>query len=224
MLKVGLTGGIGCGKTTVSTLFSGLGVTIIDADDISRQLTTSNSVALQQIKNAFGESVILDNGELNRAMLKTLIFENSTAKQQLEAILHPLVFQEINRQVLQLSAAYCIISIPLLFETASQTLVDRILVIDCDKQTQIERVQKRDNLSLERIEQIIANQVSAAFRTANADDVLHNTKNTTALAKDVKKLHNFYLSLSQNYPTHTCDFSNYLRISPQRTYPCFHSP
>lgn len=196
MLKVGLTGGIGCGKTTVSRLFADLGVPIIDADEISRQLTQANQVALQPIKETFGADVLLENGELNRVALKSRIFQNALAKKQLEAILHPLIFAEISRQIRKLSNTYCIISIPLLFETNAQHLVNRILVIDCDLPTQIARVQRRDNLSLEQIQAIIDSQVSAEFRKVNADDLLNNTKQPDALAKEVKKLHNFYLSLS----------------------------
>jgi dephospho-CoA kinase len=198
MFKIGLTGGIGCGKTTVSNLFATFAIPIIDADEISHQLTKPNQIGFQQIQKTFGNSVILKNGELNRAALKKHIFENITAKEQLEGILHPLIFQEISKQVAELNTPYCIISIPLLFETHSQNLVDRILVIDCDQQTQIERVQKRDNLSLEQIQKIIHNQANAEFRKNNAHDVLNNAKNQAALAKEVKKLHNFYLSLSQN--------------------------
>lgn len=201
MLKIGLTGGIGCGKTTVSCLFADLEVPIIDADEISHQLVQPNQPALQKIQSTFGEEFILENGQLNRVALKNHIFENIDAKQQLEAILHPLIFQEISNQIVKLDAAYCLISIPLLFETNSQSLVDRILVIDCDKQTQIERVQKRDNLPFEQLQKIINSQVSADFRKNNAHDVLNNTKNQAALAKEVKKLHNFYLSLSPNYTT-----------------------
>lgn len=201
MLKIGLTGGIGCGKTTVSNLFSELGVPIIDADEISHSLVQIGQPALQNIKNAFGSAVLLDNGELNRSALKAHIFQNPTAKEQLEAILHPMIFQEILNQVNQLSEAYCILSIPLLFETHAESLVDRILVIDCDQQTQIERVKQRDNLSVKQIEAILAAQVSREFRQKYADELLDNSKNNHLLAEDVKKLHNFYLSLSPDYDT-----------------------
>ncbi len=201
MLKVGLTGGIGCGKTTVSNLFSKFGVPIVDADEISRSLVEVGQTALQNIKDTFGSEMLLENGNLNRSALKTHIFQNPAAKQQLEAILHPLIFQEISNRVNQLSDAYCILSIPLLFETHAESLVDRILVIDCDKQTQINRVQQRDNLLDKQIETIISSQVSREFRLLNADDLLKNTKNKTVLAKEVKKLHNFYLSLSLDYDT-----------------------
>lgn len=196
MLKIGLTGGIGCGKTTVSNLFSTLNVPIIDADDISHSLVQVGKPALQKIKNIFGLEILLENGELNRAYLKKCIFEDSKVKKQLEAILHPLIFKEISNQLNAISSDYCLVSIPLLFETHAEFLFDRILVIDCDKKTQIERVQKRDNLSLEHIEAILAAQVSREFRQKNADDLLDNSKTNHSLAEDVKKLHNFYLSLS----------------------------
>jgi dephospho-CoA kinase len=212
MLKIGLTGGIGCGKSTVSNLFENFKIPIIDADEISRSLTKPHQIGLQQIENVLGFTFILENGELNRTALKKHIFENPSAKTQLEAILHPLIFQEISIQIAKLNAPYCIISIPLLFETNSQNLVDRILVIDCNEQTQIERVQKRDNLPCEQVQKIINSQVSAEFRKNDAHDLLDNTKNQATLAKEVKKLHNFYLSLSSNYATQTCDLSHYLRI------------
>jgi dephospho-CoA kinase len=196
MLKIGLTGGIGCGKSTVSRLFAELGVPIIDADEISHQLVQAGQPALQNIKHVFGSEILHANGELNRGALKTLIFENPATKQQLETILHPLVFQEISRQLNLFTAAYCIVSIPLLFETHAESLVNRILVVNCDVETQIERVKQRDNLPLERIQAIMATQVSSAFRKNHADDILDNSKNNTVLAEQVKKLHNFYLSLS----------------------------
>jgi dephospho-CoA kinase len=198
MLKIGLTGGIGCGKSTVSCLFSEFGVPIIDADEISHRLVQTGQPALQAIKYVFGSEIFLENGDLNRGALKTLIFENTAAKQQLEAILHPLIFQEISQQLHLLTAAYCIISIPLLFETRAESLVDRILVIDCDAETQIERVKRRDNLPIERIQAIMAMQVSSAFRQKHADDIIDNSKKNVALAEHVKKLHNFYLSLCFN--------------------------
>lgn len=196
MLKIGLTGGIGCGKTTVSQLFAALDVPIIDADEISHQLVQPNQPALLKIQQTFGSGFLLDNGELNRGALKNYIFENTQAKKQLESILHPLIFQEIARQTALLKKAYCILSVPLLFETNAQSLVDRILVVDCEVQAQIERVQKRDNLSLKQIQAIIAHQVSRDFRKANAHDILDNAGNNLNLAEEVKKLHNLYLSLS----------------------------
>ena len=198
MLKIGLTGGIGCGKTTVSNLFQQFNVPIIDADEISRHLVKSGTPALKKIETVFGSEILLGNGELNRVYLKKCIFDDSTAKQKLEAILHPLIFQEISNQLNAISADYCIVAIPLLFETHAEFLFDRILVIDCDEKTQIERVQIRDNLSLTEIRAILAAQVSSEFRQKHAHDIVDNSKNNDQLAEQVKKLHNFYISLSQN--------------------------
>ncbi len=195
MLRIGLTGGIGCGKSTVSLLFEQLGVPILDADEISHQLVQIGQPALETIRDIFGSEMLLENGALNRVALKNLIFENSLAKKQLESILHPLIFQEICYQNDLLTAPYCIVSVPLLFETHSESLVNRILVVNCDEETQIERVTKRDNLPLKQIQSILATQVSATFRQNHADDIIENSKNN-ALAEQVKKLHNFYLSLS----------------------------
>ncbi len=195
MLRIGLTGGIGCGKSTVSLLFEQLGVPILDADEISHQLVQIGQPALETIRDIFGSEMLLENGALNRVALKNLIFENSLAKKQLESILHPLIFQEICYQIDLLTAPYCIVSVPLLFETHSESLVNRILVVNCDEETQIERVTKRDNLPLKQIQSILATQVSATFRQNHADDIIENSKNN-ALAEQVKKLHNFYLSLS----------------------------
>jgi dephospho-CoA kinase len=196
VLKIGLTGGIGCGKSTVSRLFEQLGAPIIDADEVSHQLVQIGQPALETIRCVFGSEMLLENGALNRVGLKNLIFENLLAKKQLEAILHPLIFQEISNQIAVLTASYCIVSVPLLFETHSESLVNRILVVNCDVETQIERVTKRDNLPLKQIQSILATQVSAAFRQNHADDIIENSKNNTTLAEQVKKLHNFYLSLS----------------------------
>jgi dephospho-CoA kinase len=196
VLKIGLTGGIGCGKSTVSRLFEQLGAPILDADEVSHQLVQIGQPALETIRCVFGSEMLLENGALNRVGLKNLIFENLLAKKQLEAILHPLIFQEISNQIAVLTASYCIVSVPLLFETHSESLVNRILVVNCDVETQIERVTKRDNLPLKQIQSILAIQVSAAFRQNHADDIIENSKNNTTLAEQVKKLHNFYLSLS----------------------------
>ncbi len=196
MLKIGLTGGIGCGKSTVSSLFAQLGVTIIDADDISHGLVSLGQPVLQQITQMFGSEMQSANGELNRSALKAYIFSNHDAKKKLEALLHPLIFQEISNRLNSLTVNYCIVSIPLLFETHAEYLVDRILVVNCDEQTQIERVQQRDNLTLNSIQAIMATQVCATFRTTHAHDILDNSKNNTTLAEQVKKLHDFYTSLS----------------------------
>lgn len=195
MLKIGLTGGIGCGKSTVTELFANRGAPIIDADQISHQLTASGQPALSQIRDQLGAETILPDGNLNRPYLKQLIFADSSLKQCLENILHPLVYREIDDRIKQLDCVYVILSIPLLFETQSLNKVDRILVIDCPVADQIARVKARDKLSTEAIRAIIAQQSSRAEKLGAADDIIDNSGPIIRLAEQVKKLHNSYLQL-----------------------------
>lgn len=196
MLKIGLTGGIGCGKTTIANLFEALSVPVVDADQIAHQLVAKGQSALVRIKQEFGPDILMEDGSLNRKKLKEIIFADAHLKQKLESILHPLVYQAIQAKLEQLDAPYCIISIPLLFETRMTSLVDRVLVVDCPVEAQIERVQKRDYLPVEIIQSIIASQVPQSFRRASADDLIDNSETAIPLAEQVKKLHNLYISLS----------------------------
>lgn len=196
MLKVGLTGGIGSGKSTVAKIFSDLNIPVLDADEIAHRLVEKGQPALVQICREFGPDILGPNGSLNREKLRELVFSDTMQKQKLESILHPLIFDSIAAELKRLTAPYCIISIPLLFETGMTQIVDRILVIDCPIETQIERVRARDKLTIERVQSIIDNQVSRTFRKAKADDVIDNTGSDYRLAEQVKKLHNLYLSLS----------------------------
>jgi len=195
-LKIGLTGGIGCGKTTVAKLFGQLKIPVIDADEIAHQLVTVGQPALIQINEEFGSDVFNPDCSLNRDNLRQLIFSDPQKKQRLESILHPLVYQSIHVELNKLNTQYCIICIPLLFETHMTRLVDRILVVDCPVETQIERVRKRDNMTMETIQSIIDNQVSRTFRKAQANDLIDNSETDDRLAEEVKKLHNLYLSIS----------------------------
>jgi dephospho-CoA kinase len=196
MLKIGLTGGIGCGKTTVAKIFEQLKIPVIDADEIAHQLVAIGQPALAQIQQEYGTNVLNPDGSLNRKILRDLIFSDCKQKQKLESILHPLVYRSIQAELKRLNTPYCIICVPLLFETNMTHLVDRILVVDCSVETQIERLQKRDDITIERIQSIIDSQVSRAFRKAQANDLIDNSKTDNRLAEEVKKLHNFYLSLS----------------------------
>ncbi|MDP3840128.1 MAG: dephospho-CoA kinase [Methylococcales bacterium] len=196
MLKIGLTGGIGCGKSTVTALFKHLNVPVLDADDIARQVVAVGQPALKLIQQAFGSDSVNADGSLNRDFIRELVFTDPEQKKKLEAIIHPLVYQTIQADLASLNTPYCILSIPLLFEVNRADFVDRVLVIDCPVATQIERVQKRDNLSTERVQSIIDSQVSRAFRLVHADDVIDNTQSNAELAQQVEKLHNLYLSLS----------------------------
>lgn len=196
MLKVGLTGGIGCGKTTVARHFEHLKIPVIDADQIAHQLVAIGQPTLIRIQEEFGSDVFNPDGSLNRKKLGELIFSDPQKKHRLESILHPLIYQSIQAELEYLDSPYCIICIPLLLETKMTRFVDRILVVDCPVETQIERVRKRDNLAVERIQSIIDSQVSRSFRIAQANDLINNTETDDRLAEEVKKLHNLYLSLS----------------------------
>ena len=196
MLKVGLTGGIGCGKSTVARIFANLNIPVFDADEIAHRLVEKGQPALAQIQQEFGTAILNPDGSLNRQNLREIIFSDLKQKQKLESILHPLIYKTLQTELEQLVAPYCIISIPLLFETDMTHFVDRILVIDCPVETQIERVKIRDNLTIERIQSIIDNQVSRAYRKAKAEDLIDNSTTDYRLAEQVKKLHNLYFSLS----------------------------
>jgi len=188
MYKVGLTGGIGCGKSTVADLFNQHHVPIIDADNIAHALVSIGQPALEMINNTF-ENCLTPEGTLNRHQLRDIVFQNPKKKQQLEAIMHPLIYAEIEQQLQSLHATYCIIAIPLLIETEMQSLVDHILVIDCTREQQLMRVKARDSLSEQQITAIIDSQATQKERLAQADSIIHNTGNESELIHQVNTLH-----------------------------------
>lgn len=196
MLKIGLTGGIGCGKTTVAQLFASLGVPVIDADAIAHGLVQPGQPALGEIRQIWGEGILNGDGSLNRGRLRAIVFADTMAKQKLEGILHPLVLLTMQTALKALAAPYCVLCIPLLFEANMTHLADRVLVIDCPEETQVSRVKARDRLPAAQIQAIMASQVSRAYRIAHADDLLENMESNDKLAEQVKKLHNLYLSIS----------------------------
>jgi dephospho-CoA kinase len=192
MLKIGLTGGIGSGKSTVCRLFSELGAPIIDADIIARQLVEPNSPALKKLVSQFGRNILNPDQSLNRAYLRDLVFSDKTQKTQLDQIMHPLIYDEIEKQVEELDSRYCIIAIPLLLETQQMQRVDRIAVVDCNADTQLLRVVSRDHLKTEQVLSIIASQMPRQQRLSFADDVIDNSGSSAQLAEQVKRLHNSY--------------------------------
>ena len=196
MLTVGLTGGIGCGKTTVTNLFIELGVSVIDADDIAHMLVRPGQPALQIIAEQFGSEFLLANGELSRDKLRSHIYNNPKDKTKLESILHPLVFEKMQQELNKLDAPYGILSIPLLFETNFQHHVDYVVVIDCDESTQIERVKLRDNLPIEEVKSIISTQCTRAFRLEKADEIINNNGPLETLAPQIERLHEKFLNIS----------------------------
>jgi dephospho-CoA kinase len=197
VFKVGLTGGIGCGKTTVGKLFAELNVPVIDADDIAHWLVELGQPALLEISKIFGNEILNADNSLNRQHLREMVFSDPQQKQRLEAILHPLIFASMQEKIDHLDSPYCILSIPLLFETHMTHFVDRLLVVDCPVEVQIERVKHRDSLADARIQSIIDSQVPREVRLSHADDIIDNSETSSGqLAEHVKKLHNLYLSIS----------------------------
>ncbi|MBP6116812.1 MAG: dephospho-CoA kinase [Neisseriaceae bacterium] len=196
---VGLTGGIGSGKTQVSDGFAALGVPVIDADVVSRALTADGGEALPLIRAAFGAEVFAQSAVLDRAALRERVFADEAAKTQLEAILHPLILQKIALQHASLASTYAILSVPLLVEKKTYlSLCRRVLVVDCTEETQIERVRARNGFSRAQVLNIMAQQASRAERLAVADDVVLNEYDLAYLDQEVARLHQFYLTLFKN--------------------------
>ena len=193
--KVGLTGGIGSGKTTVSEQFSKLGVPVIDADVIARELLSPGSETSKLVLKEFGDDVADSQSNIDRTRLRQLVFEDTSARKKLEAILHPIVHRRIQQLADAIDAPYCIVVIPLLFEAGHQDLVDRILVIDTKEENQILRAATRDQSSAEEIRKIIASQMPARERNARADDVIHNNNGIEELDSRVRELDRLYRSL-----------------------------
>ncbi|KAG1707527.1 Dephospho-CoA kinase [Nymphon striatum] len=186
LLKVGLTGGIGCGKSTAVNAFRAFGVSIIDADKIAKELVEPGQKALKEIKKQFGSEVVLNNGELNRPFLKERVFSDSASLEKLESILHPRVKKEIERQFSELTSSlegnsYVIADVPLLVEKGYEKMFDRVIVVDCYPEQQLSRVKARDNLEIEVIKNIIKTQAGREERLGFATDVLDNTKNKDKL-------------------------------------------
>lgn len=198
MLRVGLTGGIGCGKSIVAQHFAALNIPFIDADSVAHHLTAAGSPVLDTIEAIFGEDARLPGGELNRAWLRGKIFSDPHERKKLEAVLHPLIFDVINKQLQALhDVPYVLLVIPLLLETQQyQNLVDRVLIVDCDVHLQRARVHERSGLSHAEVDAIIAVQMPRTKRLALADDVITNTADLAALQAQVQALHLFYLGLA----------------------------
>lgn len=197
MFTVGLTGGIGSGKSTVADLFADLGVPVIDTDVIARELTAPGSAALEAIHSDFGDAVLLPDGSLDRAVLRRMVFADADARHRLESILHPRIRQTVEQERAGLNAPYILLVIPLLVETGGyRDLLDRVLVVDCPEELQITRVIARNGLTRDEVLAILATQASRSERLAIADDVIVNTLAREALRTEVVTLNQRYLMLS----------------------------
>ncbi len=195
-LRIGLTGGIGSGKTTASDYFAALGVPIIDTDILSRELVVPGESGLQEIVKLFGDQVLDPDGQLNRDAVRELVFSDTTKRLQLEDILHPRIRDLALERALQAKTPYCLIVIPLLVETRYPIELDRILVIDTLEGNQFEWVAERDGLDKSQIEAVLASQASREERLAVADDVVINDGNMDHFYRELDKLHVAYLELA----------------------------
>jgi len=200
MLVVALTGGIASGKTTVSDIFKSKNIPVIDTDVIARQVVEKDKPAYTKVIQLFGEEIVDKDKNINRSKLRQLIFSSSEKRLQLEALLHPIIWREVISQLKSLNAAYCIVVVPLLFETRSEEKklrFDRIAAVDVTAELQIKRAKERDNTDDKTINAIINSQVSRQTRLNAADDIISNTGSFDQLQQQVDKLHQQYLELSK---------------------------
>lgn len=199
---VGLTGGIGSGKSSAALLFQALGAGVVDVDDISHALTKTAGAGIPEIIRQFGPDFVQADGGLDRARMRELVFKDPVAKSRLEAILHPLIGAQAREQVAHAEQPYVVLVVPLLLErNAYQDVTQRIAVVDCCEQTQIERTMRRSSLSESAVRAIMAAQISRVDRLAKADDVLNNDGSEEALRQQVEVLHQRYLGLAQKRPS-----------------------
>ena len=197
MYIVGLTGGIGSGKSVAGKIFNDLGVKVINADDVSRMVVKPKSLALNEIRQHFGEAIIKEDGSLDRSALRKVVFGNQRALNWLENLLHPLIGQVIKTQLASATSEYSILESPILIESNQYKMVDRILVIDVSHEQQLDRASQRDDSSREQIKAIMASQLSREERLAKADDVIVNDSDLTSLKQSIIALHSNYLKLAR---------------------------
>lgn len=195
---IGLTGGIGCGKSSAAKIFQELGAAVVDTDEIAHDLTRPGGAAIPAIRSQFGADYLAADGGLDRTKMRRLAFTDAAARKQLEDILHPLIRKDSQRRITAAQQPYVLVVVPLLLETgAYRELIGRVLVIDCDEGQQISRAMKRSALSRDEVRAIMAAQLPRAHRLAVADDVLHNDTDLEALRREVQALHAEYVSLAR---------------------------
>lgn len=199
MLTIGLTGGIGSGKTTVADKFAALGIDLVDADLLSREVVAPGTPALEEIANRFGESILTSQGELNRKALRKVVFNNPEQRQWLEQLLHPAIAELIKTRLQSCISSYCILVSPLLLETNQHKFTDRILVVDVPEELQLERAMHRDGSDESTIRGIVEAQIDRETRLKSADDTIDNSLPLDSLDGQVLKLHNHYLELAKTH-------------------------
>ena len=196
-LRIGLTGGIASGKSTVAQEFTELGVPVIDADAAARTVVAPDTPGLAQVIERFGPGVLAENGDLDRRALRDLIFSDPSSRRDLERILHPLIRADMEKSANQAIGPYVVMAIPLLIEGGPSDRVDRILVVDVDEAVQLRRVMERDGCTSKQAQAILASQAARSARLAAADDVLLNAGTVTDLRQAVDRLHERYLQLAE---------------------------
>ncbi len=197
--SVGLTGGIGSGKSLVADMLAARGATLVDTDRIAHALTAPDGAAMPAIRQLFGEGFVTPEGAMDRPRMRQRVFSDPAAKQQLESILHPLIRAETERAGQQASGVYPVFVVPLLIESGNwRQRVSRVLVVDCPESVQIERVMRRNGLSEEQVRAIMATQATRAQRLAAADDVIENNRDPAALEPEIDRLHALYASLARS--------------------------
>ena len=197
MFVLGITGGIGSGKTVVTDIFSELNIDVIDADIASRKAVEKGSACLKEIENYFGSEVILNDGNLNRQKLREIIFDKEDKKEWLEKLLHPRIFDIINNELDESKTLYAILVSPLLFETGQNKLCTRTLLIDADEKFQIERASIRDSVPEDQIKNIIEAQMPRSEKIRLANDIVSNDSTLESLREKIISLHNTYIELSR---------------------------
>lgn len=194
---VGLTGGIGSGKSAAATLFQALGAAVVDTDAIAHELTAPGGAAIEPIRSVFGAEIIAPNGALDRTAMRRLAFADAQAKARLEAILHPMIRAEADRRSAAARAPYVVLVVPLLVESGGyRSRIQRVVVVDCPEEVQVVRVMSRSGLSAEEARAIMAAQVGREHRLAAADDVIDNGGDLAALRPQVEALHRQYLEMA----------------------------
>jgi dephospho-CoA kinase len=197
-LYIGLSGGIASGKTIVSDEFSSLGADIIDTDVIARKLIFPGSETLNEIVSVFGDVILRGDGNLDRKLMRQIIFNEKDKKITLERIMHPKIQKEVQLKILSASGPYQIIVVPLLLQSPILGFIHRILIIDCDEKIQINRLISRDNITKKLAKKIIGSQSTREERLAKADDIILNDGNIEEIKNDVKKLNDFYIKISSS--------------------------
>ncbi len=197
MLIIGLTGGIGSGKSVASDKFKSLGITIVDADVASRTVVEPGKPALKEIEDHFGSGIITAEGKLDRNNLREIIATDPEERKWLESVLHPKIGEQITKEISESTSVYTLFVAPLLLETNSQEMCSRVVVVDVPKDVQIQRTAKRDKVSPNQVEQMVAAQMEREKRLEKADDVLLNSGTIEDLEKQVEELHKKYIKMAE---------------------------